>query len=475
MQYCFPFAPNPDWTSFYVSGGEILQYMEKTVDKFDLRSYVQVSSKVTSATWSEEKGKWQLQIERCGETIHDEVDVLINGAGFLNSWQWPDIPDLKQFKGELVHSANWQAVAWKDKKVALIGNGSSAIQILPEIQRTAKSIHTYIRTPTWIIPNMLADMAPEGKNFAYSDEDKKRFREHPEELKKLRQKMEHVFNEYFFLFFKDSPQQAAARGIFADLMKQKLGGDTELAQRLIPDFPVGCRRITPGDGYLDALTADNVTERFDPIVRFTQNGILTQPPADAAPEETEFDLIICATGFDVTFKPLWPMKGLNGVSLQELWKDESEAYMGIAAPQMPNYFMFTGAGSPLGHGSLFGALDASSDYILKWCSKIAGQGIKSVTVKGDVLREFNDYSQAFLQKTVWSSGCRSWYKNHKVDGRVSAMYAGSVLHYRELLEAFRTEDFDINYLDQQNRFGFMGSGITDLEASGGQLGFYLDK
>lgn len=223
------------------------------------------------------------------------------------------------------------------------------------------------------------------------------------------------------------------------------------------------------------MNASNVTARFDPIVKFTEKGILTQPPADTGPEETEFDLIICATGFDVTFKPAWSMIGLNGTNLRELWKEESEAYMGIAAPQMPKYFMFTGPNSPLGHGSLFGALEASSDYILKWCSKIASEGIKSVIVKPEVVREFNDYSQEFLKKTVWASGCRSWYKDHKIDGRVSAMYAGSVLHYRELLQAFRTEDFDISYLNQHNIFGFMGSGITDLEASGGQLGFYLDK
>ncbi|KAI5357657.1 Putative flavin monooxygenase, FAD/NAD(P)-binding domain superfamily [Septoria linicola] len=170
--YCFPFAPKPDWSAFYVGGAEILEYIQRTVDRFDLRGYVQVSSRVTSATWSEDKGKWQLEIERGGESIRDEFDVLINGSGFLNNWKWPDIPELESFRGEIVHSASWQTVDWKNKRVALIGNGSPAIQILPELQRTAKSIDTYIRTPTWIIPNFLADMTPEGKNFAYSDDEK---------------------------------------------------------------------------------------------------------------------------------------------------------------------------------------------------------------------------------------------------------------------------------------------------------------
>ncbi|KAF2216564.1 hypothetical protein CERZMDRAFT_109427 [Cercospora zeae-maydis SCOH1-5] len=449
--YCFPFAPNPDWSSFYVGGQEILEYMVKTVDEYKLRDYIRVNTKLVAADWSEEKGRWLLKLEQNGSTINDEADVLINGAGFLNRWQWPDIPNREAYRGGMVHSAHWETVDWKDKKVALIGNGSSAIQILPHVQQTAKH------------------------NFQYTEEEKQRFRENPEELKALRQKLEHMFNQYFFIFFKDSPAQEAVRSAFKDIMKQKLGGDGELTDKLVPEWPVGCRRITPGDGYLEALTSKNVTTKFDPIVNFTEKGILSQPPADTEPEETEFDLIICATGFNVTFRPAREMKGLNGTSLQDLWKDESEGYMGIIAPQMPNYFSYSGPNSPLGHGSVLACYNFAAEYMLRWCDKIAREGIKSITIKPDVLREFNDYSQEFLKKTVWSSECRSWYKNHKSEGRVSAMYAGSILHYRQMLQAFRTEDFEIEYLNKRNRFEFMGSGVTELETQGGNLAFYLEK
>lgn len=145
-------------------------------------------------------------------------------------------------------------------------------------------------------------------------------------------------------------------------------------------------------------------------------------------------------------------------------------------PAKADFFdQFTGPNSPLGHGSLIAYYDAAADYIMRWCSKIARQGIKSMTVKPDALREYNEYSQEFLKKTVWSTGCRSWYKNHTADGPVTAMYAGSVLHYRDLLQEFRTEDYDIRYLNQRNRFEFMGGGITDREAKGGNLGYYLEK
>lgn len=136
------------------------------------------------------------------------------------------------------------------------------------------------------------------------------------------------------------------------------------------------------------------------------------------------------------------MTGVNGMSLQELWKDESEGYMGIIAPQMPNYFsvsiyfegtmatimltkfackQYTGPNSPLGHGSILACYDWCAYWVMKWCDKIAREGIKSITIKPDVLREFNDYAQEFLKKTVWSSECRSWYKNHKTEGRVTAV------------------------------------------------------
>ncbi|SMR57333.1 unnamed protein product [Zymoseptoria tritici ST99CH_3D1] len=475
--YTFPFAPNPDWTSFYVGGPEILDYINKTASDYHLNEYVQLQSRVTSAIWSSEKGKWDITIDQQGHILSDEADILINGAGILNRWQWPSIPGLDTFQGELVHSAQWNpSLDWTDKKVGLIGNGSSAIQILPQIQLKAKSVGTYIRSPTWIIPNFLAELTPEGTNFEYTDEQKREFREHPETLHELRRKMEHAINSYFVMLMKDSPQQRAAREMLTKAMEEQLGGDTELAANLVPTFPVGCRRITPGDGYLDALKAENVTVHFGKILEFQETGILSHPNADDVlpPELNSYDIIVCATGFDVSFVPAWEMKGLNGVDLRALWKDQAEGYMGLCAPEMPNYFIFNGPNCPIGHGSLMACMDFAADYILRWCDKIASQGIKYVVIKGDVLREFNDYSQAWLQRTAWSGSCRSWYKNHQEEGRVSAMYAGSILHYREMLRAFRTDDFEIEYLDGKNRFGFLGNGATEYEMKGVDLGFYLE-
>lgn len=147
--YCFPFAPNPDWSRFYVSGAEILEYMNDVVDNFGLRKYIQCDSKVISAIWSQPKGKWDVEIQQGDKVITEEADILVNGSGILNRWRWPDIPGLDSYRGTLVHSASWNPdLDWKGKRVGIIGNGSSAIQILPQMQPDAASIVTYIRTAT---------------------------------------------------------------------------------------------------------------------------------------------------------------------------------------------------------------------------------------------------------------------------------------------------------------------------------------
>jgi cation diffusion facilitator CzcD-associated flavoprotein CzcO len=305
------------------------------------------------------------------------------------------------------------------------------------MQKTAKTLENYIRSSTWVTANFCPDHAKDGKNFAYSEETKKEFRDHPEVLHKMRKEIEHSFNKFFFVFLNDSQEQEHVHNEFKKQMEERLKNDPVLMAKLIPDWRVGCRRITPGEGYLEALQADNVTASFSEIQKITDRGIQT------VDGHKEFDAIVCATGFDVSFCPFWNLVGRNGWMLAEDWKDDPEAYFGVCAAGLPNYFMFNGPNCPVGHGSLLAVMEWTSEYILRWCNKIATEDIKSVSVKDKVVAEYNVYSQEFLKRTVWSGGCRSWYKNGKVDGKVTAMYAGSILHYKGepyivFLEPFRS-------------------------------------
>jgi cation diffusion facilitator CzcD-associated flavoprotein CzcO len=306
-----------DWSSFYAEGPEIWEYIKKTTVKYGLDEKVQFNSKVVESIWDDESGKWNIQIERQdGSVQQDQADVLINGSGILNKWRWPAIKGLDTFSGKLVHSAAWDSqLSWEGKRVALIGNGSSAIQILPQMQRTAAHVTTYIRSATWISSNYAADKTQDGKNFKYTERQKEEFRNDPEKLKALRKDIEHGFNMFFYALLNENPAQAAIYDAFKQKMTERLNGDPELCAKLIPEWRVGCRRLTPGDGYLEALQEPNVSIQFNEIVEITPEGIRTQEGVE------EFDIIVCATGFDVSFSPYWHLLGKNGVDLGQKWAD----------------------------------------------------------------------------------------------------------------------------------------------------------
>ncbi|KAH7265523.1 NADP-dependent oxidoreductase domain-containing protein [Fusarium redolens] len=430
--YTFPFEPNPDWSSFYASGSEIWAYIKRTSDKYGLAENVRFQSKVAQATWNEVAGKWKLKIMQDGEEREDECDILIDGSGFLNNWHWPDIPGLHDFKGEIVHTADWNpSINVTGKKVAVIGNGSSGVQVLPHLQKTAAQLTTYVRTPTWIFANYASELTKDGTNFAFTEEEKKEFRQNPASLWKFRKEIENSQDNFWNVFFKDTAAQKAALENAYNRMRERLGNDEELCDKLIPDYEYGCRRPTPGDGYLEALRQENTRVTFDPIVQITESGIQTTQG------HTDFDIIVCATGFDASFRRSWTVQGRNGYQLHEAWGESPEAYFGVAAANMPNYFIFIGPNSP---GKL-------------------------VCVKQQALDDYNVYLQELLKRMVWTGSCRSWYKNRKKDGHVTAVYGGSRHHFREILESFRTEDFDVEYRSV-NRFRFMGNGRTLRESRG---------
>ncbi|KAJ5370220.1 uncharacterized protein N7496_006312 [Penicillium cataractarum] len=466
--YVFPFEPNPNWSSFYVHGPEIWQYMKDTAVKWGLEKFVSFNSRVNETVWDDEVGKWKIKVDYSGNTISDECDVLVNASGFLNKWSWPTIEGLEDFKGKRLHTAAWdESYDWTGKRVAIIGNGSSAIQLLPEIQRTAKEVVNYIRNPTWIATNYLQEFAENGK-FVYTEEKKKELRENPEMLFEMRKKLEHGFNQFFHSMIDGTPAQKAMDQTYRKKMEDALGGNPELIQRLVPEFNVGCRRLTPGDGYLDALHEKNVRVELTPISRITETGIATEN----GPED--YDLIVCATGFDVSFRPSWNLVGRNGVKLSDAWKVEPKGYFGMCAADMPNYFIYAGPNSPVAHGVLMGSMDAMTLYILKWCRKIATEDIKSITVKPEVVDDLSVWSQEFLKRTVWAGECRSWYKNSNTKGNITALHAGSVIHYREMLHDLRGEDFDIKYRSR-NEFRFLGNGFTQRDANGDDLAYYLKR
>lgn len=214
-------------------------------------------------------------------------------------------------------------------------------------------------------------------------------------------------------------EQIEGEKLFLQNMKRRLEGKPELADELIPSFPPACRRLTPGPGYLEALTKDNVELIKSPITKVDAEGIIT---ADGKHHPT--DVLVCATGFDTSFTPRFPIIGHNGVPLAKRWEQMPETYMSFTTDGFPNYFICLGPNAALGEGSLLLLIEKEIDYFTECVMKMQRDNIRSMTVRKEAVKRFTQHCDQYFSQTVFSSKCRSWYKGGKEDGRVTALWPG---------------------------------------------------
>ncbi|KAI3572456.1 putative monooxygenase [Fusarium oxysporum f. sp. albedinis] len=471
--YQFSWNLNPEWSEFYATGPEILNYFQDTVKKHGLEKYVRLRHKVVGTVWNDEEGTWSVDVqnEATGEVFQDRGEFLINASGFLNNWKWPDIPGLEAFRGQLAHTADWKEdISLKGKTVAIIGNGSTGIQLLPQIQTEAKQVVNFIRSPTWITPSFAQTHAgPGGTNFQYSDEQKQEFKGDPNKFSKYRKALEEEICARFDLVLKDSDAQAQAKALLAQYMKQMLGKDSPLAERLVPDFGVLCRRASPGIGYLEAMNETNVRVVLDPIDAVVEEGIRLKTG------DTIFiDVLICATGFDLSWKPRFPIIGRNGTNLQDQFEVRPVGYLGISAPDVPNYLVYFGPNSPLAHGSVLPSFEHITTYMIRMIHKVQTQGYHSFEPSKQAISDFVEHADAFFPRTVWSTKCRSWFKGGKEQGPVYALHPGSRVHWVHMMNEPRYEDYNWKTINR-NKFAYLGNGFSLREVENKDVTWFLDE
>ncbi|KAK4053878.1 hypothetical protein OIO90_003715 [Microbotryomycetes sp. JL221] len=481
--YSLTFEPNPNWSKFYAPGPEILAYLRTVAEKYKLERYLKFKHKLVHAQWNEDEGQWRLTFEVTSDTgevylHHENFDFVIQGMGGLSQWDWPSIPGLKDFKGRLLHTAAYEGTE-KDEQgrsVAVIGCGSSAIQVVPTVQPFAKKLDNYVRGKTWIAtPFASAELAkrqPDLRNYTFTAEEKAAFEADPEAYHKWRHSLEFELNSVHEVTQKGSAFQKAAVEAFTKIMREKLASKPEIAESLIPGFAVACRRLTPGPGYLEALCEPNVDFITDAIGRITESGIET---ADGV--HREYDTIVCATGFDTSFKPRIDIVGRDGKRLADLWSDIPTHYLSMAAgPQFPNYFVVNGPNSSLGSGSLLVLFEKEIEYIVQVIDKMQRENIKAIAAKQEAVDDFMQFVDTYFQQTVYSEKCRSWYKAGREVGPVTGLWPGSCLHAIKTLKHPRWEDFEYVRSGQANRFAWLGCGAAAEELGDtGDRAFYLNE
>ncbi|PGH19126.1 hypothetical protein AJ80_04204 [Polytolypa hystricis UAMH7299] len=462
--YTYSFEPWAEWPSVYAGAKDIFKYFDNFSRKYDLRKYCRVDHEVVGTAWDTNHNRWDVKVRdvNADRVFEDSCDILINAGGILNGWKWPAIPGLKNFRGTLLHSANYdESTDLRGKRVGLIGNGSSGIQILPTIQPLVSKVTTFIRGPTWVSP--IQGLEPHD----YSEEERRTFSENPEVLLEHRRKYERGLNTQFGIFLQDTLKQKATRGYMTQAMREKLK-NPQLEEQLIPRFAVGCRRLTPGIGYLESLGKENVEVAYGEILQVTENGCLCDDEREHA-----VDVLICATGFDTSFQPRFPIVNHRGVNLQDYWSQQEPAgYLGLAVAGFPNYLCFLGPNCPIGNGPLLSAIEVQADYMLNLVNRWQTENWAMFSPKEEAVRDFIAYKDEYMKKTIWVEPCRSWYKNNTAEGKVTALWPGSSLHYIEAMKDVRYEDWDIKY--DGNRFAWLGNGYSQTELDKlADTGYYI--
>jgi cation diffusion facilitator CzcD-associated flavoprotein CzcO len=394
-----------------------LKYLLKVVEVFDLRQYMTFNTEAVRAEWQEEIGKWKVTLRRTSSTgeqeeFEEECDLLFYATGILNNYKWPKIKGINSFKGKIVHTAEWpsdyQKEQWANDRVAIIGSGASSIQTVPTMQPHAKHLDIFVRTGVWFV--QIANNY--GHNHEYTEEQREEFRRDPKKLLAHAKDIEGQINGLWGAFYTGSEGQKASQALFRKRMKEHIK-DERLLEGFTPKFEVGCRRITPGDPYMKAIQEDNVDVHFTAVDEIDETGVIGNDGV-----HREVDTIVCATGFDVTYKPRFPVIGKNGIDLYDKWKDYPESYLGLACPDMPNFIMSIGPTWPVENGSVTGPLSKVAEYTIQIIKKMQCDHIKSWVPKQDITDRFNEHAQEWIKHTVWKSDCRSWYKDNET-GRVN--------------------------------------------------------
>ncbi|TMB47037.1 MAG: NAD(P)/FAD-dependent oxidoreductase [Deltaproteobacteria bacterium] len=409
--YCFSFEQKTDWSRKWSPQEEIRDYMEHCAQKYDVLRHIRFSTEIAGARFDEGESVWRLRTMD-GEEI--KVDVLVSAVGQLSRPHIPDIPGIEGFRGERFHSARWNHdVDLSGKRVAVIGNAASAIQFVPQIAPRVQQLTVFQRSANWLLPR---------GDRAYSEREKRLFGRLPF-LARLYRRWIWLQLEMRFPLFRGNRLIAAMVRRLAERNLREQVADPRLREVLVPDYPVGGKRILISDDYYQALGRENVELVTSGIDHVTEDGIVTR---DGATHPA--DVLIFATGFQSTaFLVPMRIEGRDGRSLESEWAGGARAYLGITVAGFPNFFMMYGPNTNLGHNSIIFMIECQTRYVLEAIRTLAKRELASLDLRPEVLDAYNARIQSELAHTVWAATGKSWYKTEA--GQITNNWSGSTVRY----------------------------------------------
>lgn len=427
--YSYSFELNPAWSHTFAPGPEIWAYLERCTDKYDLRRHVVFKQTVQAFRFDAQSSTWHVQTQ---EGSQYEAQFVIVGIGGLSNARRPDIDGAASFAGPQFHTAGWDhSVSLAGKRVAVIGTGASAIQVVPAIAPQVQRLLLFQRTPPWVLPRM---------ERRYSDTRRWLFSHYPATMRLLRRtfyRMQEGVTPWLTQF-RDHPGGQRFLARMARYNIDRSIKDPALRERVMPRYSPGCKRLLLSNDYYPALARDNVTLVTDAISRIVPGGVVTQTG-----EEHAADVLIYATGFAVSeYLQGLHVTGPGGRDLSVEWHSKPEAYLGTLTSGFPNLFFLTGPNTGLGTNSVVVMIEAQVGLIVDCLRLLAARGAKSIDVRADVQRRYNDDLQDRLSRTVWNSGgCRSWYLDDK--GFNYTLWPGTTSEFRARTRSANPDDFQL--------------------------------
>jgi cation diffusion facilitator CzcD-associated flavoprotein CzcO len=424
--YSFSFAQKTDWSRRFAWQAELLAYSTELAVRHGLLPHCRFNAEVTTVTYVDAAQTWTLQ---CADGSTVVADFVVAGVGQLNRPSTPSIPGRDTFVGAQFHSAQWNhSLDLGGKRIAVIGNAASAVQFVPQIAPLAASLTVFQRSANWLMPR---------KDRLYAPRTQRLLTRFP-----ALAKLYHDAQWFFFGELQLTPlmkqvkvvQMLARWKSLAHLRRQVK--NPALRAKLVPDYPIGAKRVLFNDDYYPALSRPNVALVTTAIERIEPEGVRTR---DGTPHPA--DVIIYATGFKST-DFLAPMRitGRGGRDLREEWARGARAYLGVTVTGFPNFFMLYGPNTNLGHNSILVMIEAQVGYILDALAQMKARGVRRIDVKRDVLEAYNRTLQQDLARSVWATTGASWYK--LADGTITNNWPHSTIRYQRLLRRVRLEDYD---------------------------------
>ena len=423
--YSLSFEPNPSWSRTFSGQPEIQEYLRHCTDKYGIRPHIHFGAEVVNARFDEAAAVWRLSTST-GAAL--TARVVVAGLGPLHVPNYPEISGIERFRGTAFHSSRWDHNhKLRSRRVAVIGTGASAVQFVPAIAPEVARLRLFQRTPPWVMPK---------PDRTISRLEQQLFRRAPLSQRLVRSALYWSF-ESRLLGFSVCPRLLKSAEALCRRHIARVVADPELRAALTPGYTFGCKRVLLSNNYYPALVRPNVNLVTSPIREVREHCVVT---ADGA--EHEVDTIIYGTGFRVGNASSPRIVGEDGVELAELWlRDGMQGHFGVAVSGFPNFFTLVGPNSGLGHNSLLFMIETQVGFVIRCLRMLDARRSQRIAVRSDAQRIFNQSLQRRMDRTVWQSGCQSWYLDEHGVNRT--LWPRSTFAYWIRMRRPRIDEFDL--------------------------------